>query len=195
MRNEITRLLLVVLFFICLFSNSVLEKNWSWICESLDLIGSFLLGIGVIGRVWCLVYISGHKNDRVVREGPYSMCRNPLYFFSFVAALGIACATEMVVMPLMVVVFFASYYPRTIKEEEIRLLKKHPSEYRDYMRTVPSFFPRWSLLQEMDNYSMNPKIFRKQLAGAVGFIWFFGIVHATESLHELGWVPVYFHLY
>jgi protein-S-isoprenylcysteine O-methyltransferase Ste14 len=195
MRNEVTRLCLIILFCVCLFSNSILEKNWNWICEGLDFIGSLLLGIGVLGRVWCLAYISGHKNDRVVREGPYSMCRNPLYFFSLIAALGIACATEMVMMPLIVLIFFAIYYPRTIKQEEIRLLAKHPSEYHNYMRLVPRFFPKFSLLSERNDYSMNPKIFRKQLAGAVWFIWFFGMVQGTESLHELGWVPIYFHLY
>jgi protein-S-isoprenylcysteine O-methyltransferase Ste14 len=195
MRNEITRFALVILFIICLFSNSALEKNWNWICEGLDLLGSILLGIGVLGRVWCLAYICGHKNDRVVREGPYSMCRNPLYFFSFIAALGIACATEMVIFPLTVLIFFGLYYPHTIKQEETRLLAKHNLEYQDYMRTVPRFFPKLSLLSESTNYSMNPKIFRKQLSGAIWFIWFFGMVQGTESLHQLGWVPVYFHLY
>jgi protein-S-isoprenylcysteine O-methyltransferase Ste14 len=47
-------------------------------------------------RLWCSLYISGYKNSQLITSGPYSLCRNPLYFFSFVgfAALCARCPTS-----------------------------------------------------------------------------------------------------
>ena len=34
--------------------------------------GWFFVGIGVMGRIWCSLYISGFKNAKLVTDGPYS---------------------------------------------------------------------------------------------------------------------------
>ena len=54
---------------------------------------AFLL-VGAIGRIWCSVHIAGRKNAEVVAHGPYSVCRNPLYFFSMFAFMGAGLAFE-----------------------------------------------------------------------------------------------------
>ncbi len=45
-----------------------------------------MLGIG--GRLWSILYVGGKKSAELVRTGPYSITRNPLYLFSCVAAAG-----------------------------------------------------------------------------------------------------------
>ena len=78
------------------------ESRWEMsplIEESLMLLACFMAGIGAFGRIWCSLYIAGYKNNVLVIEGPYSMCRNPLYFFSFIGGLGVACATETFTVP------------------------------------------------------------------------------------------------
>lgn len=57
-------------------------------------IGIFLVIVGVIGRLWATMFIGGMKNEGVdgnsfVDYGAYSLCRNPLYLFSFVGLLGL----------------------------------------------------------------------------------------------------------
>ena len=78
------------------------ESRWEMsplIEESLMLLACFMAGIGAFGRIWCSLYIAGYKNNVLVIAGPYSMCRNPLYFLSFIGGIGVACATETFTVP------------------------------------------------------------------------------------------------
>ena len=59
-----------------------------------NIIGIFLLFVGILGRLYATLYIGGMKNsgsdgNSFISDGIYSVCRNPLYFFSFVGLLGI----------------------------------------------------------------------------------------------------------
>ena len=53
------------------------------------LMGWLFVGVGAMGRIWYSIYISGYKNNKLVMEGPYSLCRNPLYLFSYLGGVGI----------------------------------------------------------------------------------------------------------
>ena len=55
-----------------------------------NIIGLLLLFIGIMGRLYATLYIGGMKNsgsdgNSFIIDGIYSVCRNPLYFFSFIA--------------------------------------------------------------------------------------------------------------
>ena len=54
----------------------------------LSISGSALVVISVLGRFWSIRHIGLRKNVILVQTGPYSYCRNPLYFFSLLLALG-----------------------------------------------------------------------------------------------------------
>ncbi|OQW96845.1 MAG: hypothetical protein BWK74_07605 [Desulfobacteraceae bacterium A6] len=157
--------------------------------------GCFLAGIASLGRLWCSLYISGYKNNTLVTAGPYSMCRNPLYFFSLVGAIGVGLATETLSVPLTAVAFFSLYYPVVIRSEEARLLRLHGDMFESYIRTPPPFFPRLSNLKEPEEYQVKPRIFRDNLFYALWFIWIIGILEIIESLHEAGYLPVLFTIY
>ncbi len=86
-------------------SSPVFEHGLRWI-------GWVLLGLGVIGRCWCGSYISGYKNDRLIMDGPYSLCRNPLYFCSFLAGLGLMFITETLIMPAAFCLVYLTYYSK-----------------------------------------------------------------------------------
>ncbi len=49
---------------------------------SIDIIGFTLIVLSGVGRIWSSAYIAGLKSKRVISYGPYSIMRNPLYFFS-----------------------------------------------------------------------------------------------------------------
>ena len=149
-------------------------------------VGLFLVAIGSLGRMWCSLYIAGYKNNRLVTEGPYSMTRNPLYFFSFLGLLGVGMATETFTFPILFLLFFAAGYPRVIRNEERKLRKLFGEQYEEYIRRVPAFFPRISLLHEPEHYTVNPRIFRKHIFSALWFIWIVGILELIEGLKDLG---------
>ena len=64
----------------------------------LFLSGLVLVGIATVGRLWCSLYISGYKDRELITTGPYSLSRNPLYFFSFLGFAGIGLATETITL-------------------------------------------------------------------------------------------------
>ena len=157
--------------------------------------GCTLVGIASIGRLWCSLYISGYKSNILVMIGPYSMCRNPLYFFSLLGSIGVGLATETLSIPLILLLFFSLYYPRVIRSEESKLLKLHQEKFKSYCRTTPSFFLNLSNLKEPEEYLVRPKIFRKNMFHALWFIWLVGTLEIIQSLHEAGIVPVLFRIY
>ena len=159
------------------------------------LIGTLLVGIATIGRIWCSLYISGYKSKRLVTYGPYSLCRNPLYFFSMLGSLGVGLATETLIIPVLIMFAFFLYYPYVIKREQKRLSDLHGDIYREYCDKIPSFIPSLSLFKEPDEYMVRPKNFRKNIFDALGFIWIVGILELIEGLHEANILPVYFSIY
>src|SRR5579871_3425525 len=74
-------------------------------------LGYALVIAGAFGRAYCSAFIGGRKNDVVVREGPFSVVRNPLYVFSFMAAVGIGMESGMFVMLALLAGAFILYYP------------------------------------------------------------------------------------
>lgn len=172
------------------------ESRWvmnPFLEESLMLLACFMAGIGSFGRIWCSLYIAGYKNNVLVIEGPYSMCRNPLYLFSFIGGIGVACATETLTIPLITTLAFWIYYPPVIKKEQARLLALFGDTYREYCQKVPSFIPAISQLKtQPSSYTVNPATFTHNILDALWFIWFIGIFELISGLHEAGILPVWF---
>ena len=82
--NERFRTLISLIFGLAIGCSLLFgESRWETsplIEESLMLLACFMAGIGAFGRIWCSLYIAGYKNNVLVTDGPYSMCRNPALF-------------------------------------------------------------------------------------------------------------------
>ena len=159
------------------------------------LAGCFLAGIASLGRLWCAMYIAGYKTKHLVVEGPYSVSRNPLYFFSMIGGLGVGLATETFTIPVLVLAAFTWYYPYVIRHEEEKLRVRYGDKFEVYFRTVPRFWPKWSLLHEPEEYIVAPKTFRRHIFSALWFIWMIGILELIEMFRELGILSTYFTIY
>ena len=194
LRIPLSRSFAVILGVIILFSSSKWE-DVSFASNIVFLTGCILVGIASLGRLWCYLYIAGYKDSSLVTTGPYSISRNPLYFFSLLGALGVGLATETLVIPSIVLILFAMYYPTVIRSEERRLLSLHGEKFESYCKNTPTFFPKLSLLKEPETYKVNPKIFRRNSFNALWFIWLTGILEIIEAFHETGVLPVYIKIY
>ena len=155
-----------------------------------EMSGLFLLSICSLGRLWALMYISGNKKLELVTEGPYSIVRHPLYFFSFIGAIGIGLASENLLVLALIIVFYLFYYPFTILAEERKLTVEFGEAYVEYMGRTPRFLPKLSLYKEPLVYQVKAKSFAKNFASGMWFVWIFMLMHFIEMLHESGHLPV-----
>jgi len=104
--------------------------------------GWLLIISGIALRLWAALYIGGNKNRRLVRGGPYSLIRNPLYFGNFLSAVGVMLLSESLSASLLMGLGLFFIYRGTIAHEEGKLLSFFGDEYREYIRTVPRLWPR-----------------------------------------------------
>jgi protein-S-isoprenylcysteine O-methyltransferase Ste14 len=66
------------------------RSAWSeGVFEILLILGLALVITAVPGRFRAILYIGGHKNHRVMQEGPYSVCRHTLCLFTTIGVLGL----------------------------------------------------------------------------------------------------------
>lgn len=188
-RIPLSRVFAALIFFLAAVSQGQIEQRSPATEVILFLIGTILVGIGSLGRLWCTLYIAGNKTGTLVTEGPFSLCRNPLYFFSLLGGIGVGLATETLTFPLLIIVFFAFWYPLVIKNEETRLLELHGDKYIEYCRNVPRFLPSSSAFVEPENYQVRVRKFRKAIFDALWFIWLVGLLEVAEGLRSIGIVP------
>lgn len=159
------------------------------------MIGCILVGIASLGRLWCSLYIAGYKTDSLVVEGPYSLCRNPLYLFSLIGAVGVGFASETITLPVVLFLIFTIYYPFVIRSEEAEPIRLPGDKLRTYYDKVPRFIPDFSKFKEVEEYIVKPAVFRKHIFDALWFIWLLGIMEVLESLNELHVLPTIFNFY
>lgn len=195
LRILISRLFAVALVALILISSSALKERMPLLSTFLNFAGIAMVAVACLGRLWCSLYIAGYKTDTLVDQGPYSMCRNPLYFFSLVGAVGIGLASETLLIPAIILFAFAAYYPLVIKSEEAALLKRHGHAFKTYFEKVPRFFPRLSQLTEPDEYVVKPKVYRNHMFDAIWFILIVGFLEVIKALHALQILPTLFKIY
>lgn len=194
MRIRASWLFAACLIALVVVSTSAWEDRAPMVAETLFAIATVLVAIAAVGRLWCSLYIAGYKKRTLIKEGPYSMCRNPLYFFSLIGGVGVGMATETMTIPVIIFVMFVLYYPRVIRKEEKVLRGLHGEEYDRYTLSVPRFFPRIDLT-EPHSYVVNPVVFRRHIFSAIWFVWILGIAEVVEALHEGHYIPALFSIY
>ena len=101
--------------------------------------GILICFAGATFRFWSSGYL--RKNDRLAIGGPYALTRNPLYFGTYVMAIGAAIGLESWVLALLTSVLFGVVYHLTIIEEETKLKVLFGQPYLNYLTHVSRFFP------------------------------------------------------
>jgi protein-S-isoprenylcysteine O-methyltransferase Ste14 len=123
-------------------------------------LGAFALLTCIAGRCWAALHIGGQKNQQLVTSGPYARTRNPLYFFSTMGLAGIGLAVGSVTLGGVFFCFGYLAFSYVIRREEWALERFFDSEYHEYTRLVPRFFPSFSAIvvnQPCDNQKLyNP---------------------------------------
>ncbi len=148
----------------------------------MELTGFLLLIVAALGRVWAYAFIGGRKNQELCQDGPYSLCRNPLYFFSFLGVSGAGLALQNFSLFVVGTGGFLIYYHFVIQAEERRLLELFGKAFSDYCLVVPRFWPRLRRLVMPENVTLSSKLFSRTLTEV---FWFLAAIVFIEVI-ELG---------
>ncbi|WP_099865810.1 methyltransferase family protein [Pararhizobium haloflavum] len=163
--------------------------------ETIEILGLACIAAGILGRLWCTLYIGGRKADEIVDGGPYSITRNPLYLFSTLAAAGVGAQTGSLLVTAFFAIGSALAFHVVIAREEQYLAERFGDPYAAYMARVPRFLPRPSLFQTDDVLTVRPARLYRTFADGLVFFLAMPLLETVEYLQDSGVLPVILHLY
>ena len=188
-RVSVARLFgLLILLVVLVTSHSFAQESLA--DTGMEISGLTLLTTAGIGRLWALLYMAGRKNRELIRTGPYSIMRHPLYAFNIVGAAGIGLASESLLILAAIMIFMLLYYPIAIRAEETKLLRRFGDAYLEYKSQVPALIPNLRLYHAPDRWEVDMHMFTRTCLDAIWFLWIFILLHGIESLHDSGVLPV-----
>ena len=107
----------------------------------MSILGFVLVVFGSFGRIWASLYIEGNKTKNLITAGPFSMVRNPLYFFSSIMLIGFSLALKAIYLPLALLLIFVLFHVPTIANEEKKLQDIHGEKFKSYVKSTPRLIP------------------------------------------------------
>ena len=153
-----------------IFSRPPLHDG-SWSEVLLDILGWMLFVAGAGVRFWATLYIGGRKGGTMMMEGPYSICRNPLYMGTFLLLLAMGCFLENLTFFLGAAISAAAYLGWVVRSEEARLSHRFGQTYQDYCKRVPRFFPRFSSFQTSNTITVDARALIREARTAAIWVW------------------------
>jgi protein-S-isoprenylcysteine O-methyltransferase Ste14 len=151
--------------------------------------GFLCVALACLGRIWCSVFIAGHKDELLVTRGPYSLLRHPLYAFSMLGALGLGLTSRSWLLAITVIVLIAALVVYAASCEEQFLAEQFPEEFQAYVAAVPH---KWwpSALRSVlpENLDVRPAVLWKSFLDAGAFLALWVLVAMAA---EYRMVPAY----
>ena len=173
-------ILLIIVFII-------LDNNFSAYSLKIDLntsilltcVGYVLVVLGGFGRIWSSLYLEGFKTKKLIKDGPYSMVRNPLYFFSLTILFGICFAIKSIPISIALLLVFILFHVPTILNEEKVLLSTHDESYKAYYESTPRLLPnifKYKKTRPEDRIEVKIKSVNSVLWEIMGYLFLFTII-------------------
>jgi protein-S-isoprenylcysteine O-methyltransferase Ste14 len=131
----------------------IIEKtDYLFVGQRIDFfiwLGAVVIVIGLIIRVWAIITLGKsfrttieiHKDQKVVKEGPYKLIRHPSYSGAILICLGYGIAFQnwlslmvLIVIPLIAIIYRIPY-------EEAAMINELGEEYIDYQKKTKKLIP------------------------------------------------------
>ena len=152
----------------------------------LEVAGTLLIALGVIGRFWAILYSGGRKSSEVVKTGPYSICRHPLYLFSTMAVAGFGLLLGSLLLMVLYAGLALLVLRATAYREEEYLIQKFGDEYLEYKNRVPAIIPSPALFHSPENVEFSVKHLRRTFTDALVFLAFIPLAQLINIIREYG---------
>ena len=158
--------------------------------EAIETLGFLLLALCVAGRVLSTVYIGGRKNGEIVRLGPYSVVRNPLYACSVLGFTGLGLSVGSLALGLASGAGLFLLYSAVVRAEEARLLRHFGALYGSYLDEVPRWIPDFRLWREAERTEVTPGLVQRTLWEGIGLLVLALLIKALEQGQLFGLLPM-----
>lgn len=163
--------------------------------DAIEVLGTFLLLFCIFGRLWSILYIGERKNAELVTVGPYSITRNPLYFFSTIGAIGIGLMFGSLVLAAISGVLVYRILKATALKEAAFLRVTFGQDYDGYAGVTPLFWPNPSHYQDRSDGNFSQRALKRTFIDGLYFLAIFPAVELVEYLREAAILPTIFKLY
>lgn len=131
---------------------------------------------GVAIRAWA----SGHlrKNAELAVSGPYAFTRNPLYFGSFILAVGVVICGNSWWLAILLLGFFLAVYLPVMQAEAAHMHVLFPNDFSEYEQNVPLFLPRLTAWSKGATASFDQRLYLKyrEYRALIGVVVVVGIL-------------------
>lgn len=154
-----------------------------------DAVAWALFFVGAAIRWWATLYIESRKGVSLVTEGPYSLCRNPLYVGTLCMAASVAIYLKSLTFAVGLTLAAVIYLSTTVPVEERRLLAKLGDEYAMYCRVVPRFLPRLNLFRTSSTLEVSTRGLVAESLRAARWIWIPIACELFAHLRAESWWP------
>jgi protein-S-isoprenylcysteine O-methyltransferase Ste14 len=158
--------------------------------EVIEWAGVVLIVTCILGRTWCTLYIGGRKIDHFVTEGPYSVSRNPLYFFSILGAAGAGAQLGSTVAAVVFGVLAWLVFYVVVLQEERLMASYYGAAFANYLATVPRFLPNPWHWRDASTVTVAPSKILRTFADAMFFLLAVPVAEAFEQLQNAGVLPI-----
>jgi protein-S-isoprenylcysteine O-methyltransferase Ste14 len=160
-----------------------------WLFDLFEVTGVFLIITSVLGRFWAILYIGALKNHEVMQDGPYSICRHPLYLFSTIGVIGFGMMLGSLLLTLFLGGAAFAILTATAHREEAFLRAEFGAAYDRYAARVPRIWPRLALFEARPTVTSSIAALRTNFFDALVFLAFIPLAELMEGLKEAGLLP------
>jgi protein-S-isoprenylcysteine O-methyltransferase Ste14 len=165
--------------------------SYQFLREGMEPVGVLLIVFGVLLRFWAILYIGDRKNRSVVVDGPYSVCRHPLYLGSTIATFGFGLLTQSIILTLLIGGATFAVLMMTARREERFLRATFGQDYDAYAARVPLLVPRPSLFQTPEYITFSTARLKVNLQDAVVFLSLFPLIELVDYIKLFGFLPTF----
>jgi len=156
-------------------------------------LNAFGMGLILFGFLF-RISARGYKEEKssngntLVKDGPYAIIRNPMYFGTFMIGMGVVMMLlEGWFFFLFSIIFLLIYIPQMKKEEKV-LSKRFGQEYKEYCKSAHKYFPRLDYLLRIDKYvSLKPFWIKKEMVPLITTVIVVILIEIWEHTRLLGY--------
>ncbi|WP_410216920.1 methyltransferase family protein [Paracoccus sp. (in: a-proteobacteria)] len=153
---------------------------------ALHVMGTILIFAAILGRFWATLYIGGHKNGQLMQDGPYSVCRHPLYLFSIIGIVGFGLVLESITLAALFGLAGVLVLTTIALHEERFLQARFGASHEAYRAAVPMIRPRLSDFRTAEQVTIQPRLLWRNGRDALVFLSALPLAEAIDLAHRSG---------